>query len=212
MRSRLLASTALVLFSTAAAAEHNWSGFYIGGHVGGGSPKAHWSDVDFIADVVDFDLDESVLIYGGYAGANLQLNNWVIGAEADFSAIDAERILFDGPEGIDFLSDLNNFGSVRGRVGWTMDRLLIYGTGGYAFADSDHIFDGPQGFGSFSLDNGWVGGGGLEFAVTRGLSVRGEGLYYDFGEDSAAYAFGFLEADQKLFIGRAGISYKFLGL
>jgi outer membrane immunogenic protein len=36
-------------------------------------------------------------------------------------------------------SKLQWFGTVRGRVGFIWDRLLVYGTGGYAYGNVDNI-------------------------------------------------------------------------
>jgi outer membrane immunogenic protein len=94
-------------------------------------------------------------------------------------------------------TDLNYFGTVRGRLGYAFDRTLIYATGGFAYAGGDRtnvevedgLFDDNVGGSQTSF--GWTVGGGVEFAFTN-LQLFGsstatfkiEGLYVQLEEDS----------------------------
>jgi outer membrane immunogenic protein len=96
-------------------------------------------------------------------------------------------------------TDLNYFGTVRGRLGYAFDRTLIYATGGFAYAGGDSVrnTDLDQGFfDDTALDDnrtlfGWTVGGGVEFAFTN-LQLFGsstatfkiEGLYVQLEEDN----------------------------
>jgi outer membrane immunogenic protein len=82
------------------------------------------------------------------------------------------------------------FGTARGRIGFApLCRLLIYATGGLAYANTDYSantnFDNgttyPVSFTRTTL--GWTVGGGLEYAVGHHWSVKAEYLYYDLGDE-----------------------------
>jgi outer membrane immunogenic protein len=104
--------------------------------------------------------------------------------------------------------------SIRGRLGFAVDNLLIYATGGVAFADADaSTFE----IGDFEAnvdfdDIGGVVGGGLEFAVSDHFTIRAEGLFYffddqqDFDVDDGAEDGDFATLDDA-FVVRAGVSW-----
>jgi outer membrane immunogenic protein len=175
-----------------------WQGFYIGGHVG-------YGEADFDAGLVDLndfedDEDDIVLfehdltaggILGGvHGGYNWQIGSFVLGIEGDISFTDwdddDDDFLddeFDGEGGsraqVDFLA------SVRGRAGIAFDQILLYGTGGIAFADGEvRVSDGDTSGTAEFDDIGWVVGGGAEWMVIpQTFSVGVEGLWYFFDDD-----------------------------
>lgn len=108
-------------------------------------------------------------------------------------------------------SDIDDIASIRGRVGIANDKWMLYGTAGWAWADASvsvlarnpmatkfadvDFADNPLTGGSFSSSkvlNGYVIGGGVEYMITRQLSLRAEVLHYDLG--SIKYAFEAEEA------------------
>ncbi len=66
----------------APAAIYNWTGFYLGGHVGGGFANSSWSD-PFSGANNNF--NSSGFLGGAQVGANVQFNALVLGVEGDFS-------------------------------------------------------------------------------------------------------------------------------
>jgi outer membrane immunogenic protein len=70
-------------------------------------------------------------------------------------------------------------GTVRGRAGYAIDRTLLYGTGGFAYAHvSQDYFDSVHGTQGLSgTKTGWTLGGGVEYAFNRNWSVKAEYLY-----------------------------------
>lgn len=129
-----------------------WAGFYLGGNIG-----ANWPSDDL--EILD---DDAKFIGGGHIGYNWQTpSNWVFGIEGDAN----------------FSDDFDYLASIRGRLGYSMGRTLIYGTGGVAFAGfSDDLFDDDA--------TGWVAGGGVETKIRDNLSLGLEALYYDFDDVS----------------------------
>jgi outer membrane immunogenic protein len=224
---------------------HNWTGFYAGVHAG-----YAWNDNSFgrsgftpgfnpavNAGGVPASFgngDDGGFIGGGQIGYNHQFGSMVLGVEADLSFVDQDTsstVLFGGGGGIlpstsIARQDMDWFGTARVRVGFTpVDRLLVYATGGVAFADvnqSVRVTFNPIAGGDFfgsrgDTKVGWTVGGGLEYAFTKNLSLKGEYLYYDLGSenivltdpvrfpaDSVTY-----NVDTKGHIVRAGLNYKF---
>ncbi len=146
-----------------AATLFNWTGFYIGAHGGYG-----WGDFGGASPEGGFG--------GGQIGVNYQFApNWVWGVEADVSGSGVK----DDFLGASVKTDV--FGTARLRLGYTVDRTMIYGTGGLAWADTK-LNDGLV---SNSQTNfGWTIGGGLEYAFAPNWTAKVEYLYADYGRDT----------------------------
>ncbi len=108
-------------------------------------------------------------------------------------------------------------GSIRGRLGFAVDRALFYATGGAAFGDLRNTYvNGLTGAtDQFSHTRvGYTVGGGVEYAFTNNLSVRVEYRYTDYGSYSDNLANSSLggvnvrhhDTDNRV---QAGFSYKF---
>jgi outer membrane immunogenic protein len=145
---------------------------------------------------------------GGFqAGYNWQFDHFVTGFEGDIQATGqrgditicpvpagAAPVPCPGTTGTLFGAAsyrLPWFGTLRGRVGVTFDRILLYATGGLAVGEikADYV-DGtvggtplnPLATGSVSTTRaGWVFGGGIEGAIDRNWSIKAEYLHLDFG-------------------------------
>lgn len=185
---------------------YDWSGLYLG--IQGGYA---WADVN-INDGVDLDQDIDVdgIWGGGYAGYNFQIDQIVLGIEADINAAD-----LDGEDELqpdnDLLVDIDWFASVRGRIGFAWDRILIYGQGGVAFTEIDHTQDLVSIEASDTPSyTGYVIGGGLEYAATDNILIRLDYRYYDFGNEdwSVSETFTDREIDAEMQTISAGIAYK----
>lgn len=100
--------------------------------------------------------------------------------------------------------------SVRGRAGYALDRLLIYGTAGVAFADIGQANTGGVPESSSDVLAGWTVGAGLEYAFTDRLTSRIEYRYADLGsQDYAPAGLAPFKQDYKFQAIRVGLSYKF---
>ena len=147
-----------------AAPIYNWTGFYIGGHVGGA-----------------FRGESNTLIGGGndgtfaggaQVGYDTQFSpNWVAGLEANYTWLDTGSNTFAN----------RGLGSVTGRLGYTWGPSLLYVKGGYAWADTRF----SNGFNGTSGNDGYTVGGGLEYLFTQNWSGKIEYQYYDFGNSTA---------------------------
>lgn len=80
-------------------------------------------------------------------------------------------------------------GTVRARAGIAFGNLLVYGTGGYAYGrveQSGSITPIPTNNPTYlasrsEIAGGWTLGGGVEYAITPGISVRLDYMRYDLG-------------------------------
>ena len=210
-----------------------WTGFYIGGQVGGawgtGGNRFHAFDPDTNTFVdTSFGGNPSGVIGGGHVGFDYQIPGWnwfsssgvVIGVEGTVDGTSLSKttvVTFPGDFGGGTLSAHTSAdiqGSIRGRLGIAWDRVLIYGTGGVAFAgvNSDLTLSGVDTtvvpfvpfFASRSRSNsrtGWTVGGGIEYALTNNWSIGAEYRFTDFGTISREAELpdgGFFSAHRRL--------------
>jgi outer membrane immunogenic protein len=185
----------------------NWSGLYVGVN-GGGAWDANKKDGDA--------LDPSGGFGGGQIGYNWQgvwHPNLVLGIEADFQGGDISDsgvgVLSKTKSLAAAKSELEWFGTVRGRLGYAFDRALVYGTGGFAYGSVKNTI----GSGTASdTQTGWVAGGGVEYKLTPAWSIKGE--YQFLSLDASGSSLGNLGINgsdrSEVHTVRAGINY-FIG-
>jgi outer membrane immunogenic protein len=146
------------IYKAAPAPVFNWTGFYVGAHVGWG-----WEHTSGVGGI-----DADGAIGGFQAGYNWQFNrNWVFGVEADISFTDINDNTLGIPVHVDYV------GSARARLGYAWDRMMLYGTGGLAFVRAG-------GAGVHQSDTGFALGGGLEWAFAHRWSAKVEYIFHGF--------------------------------
>ena len=181
-----------------------WTSCFLGMHAGGGWAQKDVTDpVQLVQDafaaapvttgVTTASISPSGGVIGGQFGCDYQFApNWVIGVEgaAAGATIEGDKLV-TLPEGnpgdsalvkarTDFLA------SVTARLGYAVDRWLLYVRGGAAWAGDKFTVTGTfqgTGFGFEGLDTrpGWTVGAGVEWAFSGNWSARLEYDYYDFG-------------------------------
>lgn len=230
------------------AAASNWSGFYLGAHAGYGWGEASVSNSTgpaFTPDQAQWFRDNgsptlrTTGAMGGFqAGYNVQTGSVVWGVEADFSfsGVEGSRTtpVLVPPAPLALLDrsfaetdSLKWLATFRGRIGWATPNLLLYATGGLALGHREFsqfvLTDPTVNFNNLrnsvsATKAGWALGGGLEYALTRNWSVKGEYLYTDLGTISAstdsdtAPGLGVTltsSSHLKLHTARGGVNYKF---
>ncbi len=198
---------------------YNWSGIYIGGHVGAGWGNKWWNTTEtticeLFSDIGACSNPESPFnpnnlnivpgnslgttsvdgfLGGGQVGFNWQTGLFVWGVEADASWTNMKGqfpcifTLLTCSSKIDWIA------TVVGRVGVTvLDRILVYGGGGGAWAhEKDRVdffgvtFDGfvipPFSFSGSDNKWGWTFLAGTEYAFLPNWSVKLQYNYYQFG-------------------------------
>lgn len=237
---------------------YNWSGFYVGLNAGYSWSQnrnrynylLNGADPEDIAEfnaagLVPFSFNGT---RGGFAGGaqlgyNQRFGSLLLGLEGDLQYVDSKR---SGGHAFNFVdvgedvairtaarARLNWLGTVRLRAGFTLDRALIYATGGLAFGQARNgttilsagISDGVPYAGlwrgeSSGTRTGWALGGGVEYAVTQNLSLKAEYLYYDLGtthyaiaggssDPTEGFGGGFAKARLNGSLARVGLNWKF---
>lgn len=163
---------------------YNWTGFYVGGHVGYG-----WADFDSGGPFVGATLAEaSGLMYGATLGFNWQAGAWVFGVEGELSWGDIKWSQAVGGIGTGEVK-LDNIYTAAARIGYAFDRTLIYGKIGGAWTEETYNFMvlGATATGSESR-TGWLVGLGLEYAFWGGWSGKIEYNYMDMGSKTVTLA------------------------
>lgn len=179
-----------------------WSGFYIGGTLGGalGSTGTGGSG---IGDVSTGGFTGGIL--GGY---NIQLGSVVAGIEADLAWAN-----LDGDEnaaGVEATAGHDWLASVRGRLGYASESWLVYATAGFAFTEvSLDVTDGATVAKDSARPAGFVYGAGAEYAISPQLSLRGEILRYNFEDMDFKIPGGAISAEPDVTTVRAGLSLRF---
>jgi outer membrane immunogenic protein len=168
----------------------SWTGFYLGGQIGYGWLNGSSTFTPGAAPTLAV---RSSGVFGGvHVGYNYQINNFVLGAEADieYSGIRGTQASLAGATS-GGIFDSRWQGSLRARLGVAADRALFYVTGGVAFADF-RLAGGPapaaaigplQGY--TTTRAGWTLGAGVEYAFTPNWTARVEYRYANYGSVSA---------------------------
>ncbi len=126
----------------------SFAGAYIGGAVGYARQRVEIDNLS-LAGILTFNDSDSSVTFGGYVGYNFQrcCSPFVFGIETDFNYLDTSPTALDieppGPGGLPETTSLESnidwFGTLRGRAGYVVhDNLLLYATGGLAYASVDH--------------------------------------------------------------------------
>lgn len=165
----------------------SWTGFYVGGTVGGGLMESEFTDDLEYQAYGHMGLSDWGVALGATAGYNYQFGAGVLGVEADWSWTN-----FKNDKDTDFnptrhKHEWNWFATFRARAGLAVDRALIYATGGLAlvdveyeafeFDDYDSCGDDPYGACVDKTQLGFTVGAGAEYAVSHNVSAKLEYLY-----------------------------------
>ena len=174
---------------------------------------------------------------GAQIGYNWQSGSAVLGVEADVNAFDVRGARTGAnniPTGAGTFATTASVASdwlitLRARLGWALTRTtMLYATGGLAltelrvgnaFSTAGLVSTGSNSNSRFEA--GWTLGGGLETALSRNWTLKGEYLYVDFGRITSVAGVNRVPAignSQNLFattadlsahLARLGLNYKF---
>lgn len=167
---------------------YQWTGCYVGGHIGGA-----WGDQHIDDSGINPSFHPRSFLGGAQVGCDYQSpTNWVFGLQGDVSWLNANNSaagsigLFSESVG----EKIDWFASTTARLGYAAGPWLIYGKGGAAWVREKFTNDGSLFIvRSFTADgkttlSGWTLGGGLEFAFAPNWSANVEYDFYDFGTRS----------------------------
>lgn len=173
-------AAAFVLGGTTACQADEWSGFYIG--VGGGYFNADTKIRSGAGIFPGLKLSADGGLIGGYLGYNFQIEDLVLGIEADaYAGFGGDTILAGFPVPSKLQSKAKASWSVRGRAGWAIDRFMPYIAGGYTGKTNKlTVATGYLGDDDITL-SGWTIGGGGEYMITPRWLMRIDYQYKDYG-------------------------------
>ena len=195
-----------------AAPIYNWTGFYIGGHIGG----AFSGDNNFNG-LTTGNNNDGRFLGGVQGGADYQFApNWVLGVEGQYSWLGNNNNGVIFPGGFIYNNNQRAIGSATARVGYTWGPGLLYVKGGYAYSDySQSLTVGgvPTAFTlNSSHHDGYTVGAGVEYMFAPSWSAKLEYMYYNFGRTNfvtpvVLSGFGSTRIDEQTV--KAGINYRF---
>ncbi len=198
----------------APAAVPTWTGFYVGATAGWA-----WGQTNFF----DFEKTNPFNIKGfsggGEVGYNYQFgSNFVAGLEADFQSGPSGRF---GPGNLGAqngsswtcasgpcVTDVDWFGTARGRLGYAVGNALIYGTGGLAYGQVNSHIENSSTFTVSNTNTGWTAGAGVEYRFTPAISVKAEYLYVNLGWTPEPLS---MKSYTDFGVARIGLNYNFGG-
>ncbi len=230
-------ATPLSYWDGYASGESNWTGFYLGGHLGYAWGSSNWTASSIGAQPIatgSINLSQGVDSFdeGGSWFEGLQIgynrmfpNRIVIGAEAD-----ATFPAFPNPAGLSlggtsafsshalgaetYSENVFASGTVRARIGYAPGNWLYYATGGLAWTSDQFTLTQPasgNAESSFQARLGWAAGAGVEGPVAPHWTARLEYLYTGYGNNSVTFpALGQrFESDLSVQELRVGLNYQF---
>jgi outer membrane immunogenic protein len=126
-------------------------------------------------------------IGGVYGGCDYQAGAWVIGIETDWANVNKSGQAFDLPPfNTNFVKETQErwVSTLRGRLGWAVDKWLLYVTGGAAWMRIDSsswniLAPITTGLTQTDTRTGWTVGAGIEYAVGWGWSARTQYLFVE---------------------------------
>jgi outer membrane immunogenic protein len=197
------------------ATDKNWTGFYVGANIGGVVGESDMqsatsftttgyfatSSVSTVNNAGLQNVKPKSFSGGGTVGYNHQSGRFVVGVEADLNSQNLKKNVNSSgvypccsPTTYTVSQSVQTkwLFTARPRVGVTVGKALIYGTGGLAVTDinyqtgfSDTYQSATASSGVKKNKVGWTVGGGVEMKVAKRWSVKGEYLYSDFGRVSS---------------------------
>jgi outer membrane immunogenic protein len=200
---------------------YDWTGFYIGATAGGSVGAS-----DQVNPVTGLSFANGYNIKGGVGGGTIGYN-WQV---SRFLVVGFEG---DGSWGSEYGSDTDNgtvgqpaflsytketwVATARLRLGYAVDNLLFYGTGGYAATSAEAGIKDANTLAllasTTSTHSGWVAGAGLEWGFAPNWSAKFEVLHMEYNSTAFNTIQGEGNRNVPLndSIGRVGVNYRFGG-
>ena len=207
----------------------SWTGFYIGGNLGGAWANGNLTDSLFGRSFSTAN-NNGVFIVGGQVGANYQFNNFVVGAEGDFDWAannnnTGNGILVPGVGTIQVTSNNRWLSTAAARFGVAVDHWLFYGkAGGGWVGNSSFTVNNTTTGASFTGSNsntssGWLVGAGIEWAFANNWSAKVEYDYLGLTSRSITIPAGvfiagdtFTTGNSNVQMAKFGINYRLGGM
>lgn len=210
---------------------YNWTGFYFGGHVGGG--WANQGSTELAPGTAAFPTGSaftknnlSGFLGGVQGGFNWQASNLVVGVEGEYSWADVSgSATTASPVLPGFTSNVTakdkDYALATGRLGYAADNWLFFAKGGGAWAQSSSTGTGLLASGAVfdttsasATRSGWVVGAGVEWGFAPNWSAKLEYNHIDLGNTnvsvvSTATGVSNVSSSSTVEVVKAGVNYRF---
>jgi len=212
----------------------SWTGFFVGLQGGyawdGEQIYAPWNP-----NALQKSVERSGGFFGGQAGYNYQWGPLVVGVLGEYNAADVTGSATVWPV-YHTTNKAEDFGSIDGKIGYAIDRFLVYGVGGFAMGDFKHtisMYPPSPGYSNPSylypsysypsyaypylnysysaFQTGYTVGGGVQYAFWNNLSAFVEFRYYNFGDKNWGFipGLGPHRTKESLSVVKGGLAYQF---
>jgi outer membrane immunogenic protein len=182
-----------------AAPAVSWTGCYLGGHLGAGSASKDWTNPTgdvFAGEPPDHgEADFHGFVGGGQVGCDYHFaGTWLtLGVQGMFDGAHLRGDVVDAQDSdFDLTTDVRWFGTVTGRVGFTVQpNWLLYVKGGGAWVRDRHLtFELGVPFDAAEVTrSGWTVGAGAEWMFLPNWTVFLEYDFLGFGTKTIPFAF-----------------------
>ena len=212
-------------------AVYNWTGFYVGGHIGGGWGDERATEIapgtgTFPIGTVFNNHNTSGFLGGVQGGFNWEASNhFVLGVEGEYSWTDLSATsttvsLVNGFSSTTTVKT-NDLALATGRLGYAANNWLFFVKGGGAWGQGNSNGRGTLASGAFfdttsssTNRSGWVVGAGVEWGFAPNWSAKLEYNHIDFGSTtvgiaSSAVATSFVRSSETIDLVKAGVNYRF---
>lgn len=156
---------------------YDWSGFYIGGQLGGAYASVDWN---YNGTAISVEETTSSFAGGAHIGAQKQWGRTVLGIDVAYTWADLERSM-PAPllASTTLTSSANDILLVTGKLGYTWDNLLASVRAGWASANVEYSTNvaGVVTTSSSERESGWTAALAIEYAVLPNVILGAE---YDY--------------------------------
>lgn len=207
------------------APHYDWTGFYVGGHVDGRWLENASAAVNSVtgAPFPAPGIDTSQFGGGVQLGFDYMLpSRLLFGAAADMSSGGTKTTTVSDASGTS-ANQMTVFDSetLRGRIGYAVDNVLVYATGGLAWSNDQLVrtqLTGTLNNATAGADEaankglpGWTAGAGIAYAVAQNWNVFAEYRRTSFGTTTTSLPLSQLTTASTIRLSalQVGVNYKF---
>lgn len=204
---------------------YDWSGFHIGARVEGASSNTSGSAINTVTGTAAAPGDIAPASWHG----GIQLgydymfpSRFMLGLEGDVSSGGRKTTMVTDASGTSAIeSNVFDSETLRARLGYAVNNLLLYGTAGAAWSSNQYVRTQLEGTlnlatpGTAEAANkylsGWVAGGGIAFAFAKNWNAFVEYRHTDYGSSTTSLPFSQVSSTSKTELSEVdfGINYKF---
>jgi opacity protein-like surface antigen len=206
-------------------ANYDWTGLHVGGHVDHTASNTSSSAINTVTGtaVAPGDLSPTEWHYGIQVGYDYMFpSRVVLGFEGDVDSGSRKATTITDATGTSSIeSNVFDSETARVRLGYAIDNILLYGTGGMAWSSNQYIR--TQLAGTFNNStpgqdeavnrylSGWTAGGGMAIAFAKDWNAFVEYRHTNYGSSTITLPLSLIATTSKTDLSEieVGVNYKF---